>query len=493
MKNICIQLFIIVVLVIGLSSCQKEFQRVNTNPNNLEHADPTTLLSNILVQEFYNNAYIGWTLGNGIGQYMTFSQDYYNTATRYQPVTNEPYWDPMYEAARDANILYQQGQQLNNPFIQAVGLTLRSYAFAQLTECWGDIPLKQALQGESGLFTPAYDSQQVVYTDPTMGILPSLQRADSLLIIAKKGSISGDILYQADPVKWRKFVNALRLRYLIRISSKMNVAPSIQSIVQAGVLMADPTESASLSLPNTLPYNFPSLTERSGDYQVKFMNSTLYRVYAQTQDSFRMRIYFSPNALHAQETNFSFDHYGGMPLVVNATTDQINQASLFSAANFRSIGNPNVLKARIITYAEQQFALAEAALKGYISANAQSYYTSGVIGAFQELGLTVAQANSYLQNSSVIWNTNPDSALAQIITQKWILNINNGFEGWIEYRRTGYPAFDPGGSANLNGGLIPSRFLYPISESTINAKNYQAEIQKMGGKDNTNYKAWWER
>ena len=72
-------------------------------------------------------------------------------------------------------------------------------------------------------------------------------------------------------------------------------------------------------------------------------------------------------------------------------------------------------------------------------------------------------------------------------------NINNGFEGWIEYRRTGFPALNAGGSVNLNNGVIPSRFLYPTSEKNINAKNYNAEIQLMGGTEITTYKAWWEK
>jgi len=88
-------------------------------------------------------------------------------------------------------------------------------------------------------------------------------------------------------------------------------------------------------------------------------------------------------------------------------------------------------------------------------------------------------------------SNNPDTAMYQIILQKWLANINNGFEGWIEYKRTGYPYFSTGGSANLNQGKIPNRFLYPVSEATINANNYKTELQKMGGNDNTNYRAWW--
>ncbi|QOR75088.1 MAG: SusD/RagB family nutrient-binding outer membrane lipoprotein [Thermoflavifilum sp.] len=137
-----------------------------------------------------------------------------------------------------------------------------------------------------------------------------------------KGQISGDILYQNDPMKWRKLVNALRLRYLLRISGKADVRSAIQALVTEGVWMSDATESASIDLPTSLPYNFPSLTERSGDYQVKFMNSTLYTAFVQTQDSFRIRAYFAPNVLSTSQTSFSFSNYGGMPLVVNATTDR---------------------------------------------------------------------------------------------------------------------------------------------------------------------------
>jgi hypothetical protein len=175
-KNI--NLFTILVATLVLVSCTKELQRVNQNPNALETPDATTLLSNTIVSEFYNNANVVWTLGNGYDQYMTYSQSYYDQGTRYSPITNEPYWTAMYESARDANTLYSLGQQKNNPLLQAAALTLRSYAIAQLTDLWGDIPLTQALQGNKGIYTPKYDKQQIVYTNPQYGILSSLRKAD---------------------------------------------------------------------------------------------------------------------------------------------------------------------------------------------------------------------------------------------------------------------------------------------------------------------------
>lgn len=491
-KNINILILLSGIL---LASCSKELQKVNENPNALETPDATTLLSNTIVAEFYNNANVVWTLGNGYDQYMTYSQSYYDQGTRYSPITNEPYWTAMFEAARDANTLYSIGQQKNNALLQAAALTLRSYAFAQLTELWGDIPFTQALQGAQGIYTPKYDNQQTVYTDPALGILPSLRRADSLLKASPNGLLAGDLLYKSNTNSWRKFINALRLRYLLRISSKQDPSAEMQSIIADGALMQSASESATLQLPTVTPYNFVSLTERSGDFAVKYLNSTLYDVFNNTGDTSRLSAYFDPT-VNATPGAFSFSNYGGMPLVVDATTDQMHAASNFSHS-FTTGTNAALIKAKIITYAEQEFILSEAALKGYISggtAAANDYYDNGVKGAFQELGLSEDVATGYLSHAAVAFdNSSNQAALQQIITQKWIANINNGFEGWIEYRRTGFPDFQTGGSANLNKGVIPSRFLYPTSEQTINSTNYNTEIQSMGGTENTTYKAWWEQ
>lgn len=477
--------------LIGGTSCKKELERVNKNPNNLESVDPTTLLSNIEVSEFYNNASIAWSLGNGYNQYMTFSQDYYNHPTRYVPQSNEPYWDVLFENARDADLLYNSAVSTGNTGLQAIALTLRSYAFAQLTELWGDIPFKNALQGNEENFTPSYDNQQTVYTDDAMGVLPSLRRADSLMAAVTAITVNGDVLYSSSRTNWRGFINALRLRYLMRVSGKMNVAAEVQTIVSANALMSSTAGSAKLVLPTTIPYNFPSTSERSGDFAVKFMNSLLYNTYQATGDSLRIKAYFSYNSNSATQTGFNWSYYGGMPMVSgDASATLVSTSSVFNS-NFNAAGsgagataNSAVLNAHIITFAEQELLLAEAALNSYITGDAATYYNTGVTAAFTELGLT---PGAYLAHTGVAYT----GTLEQIITQKWLLNVNNAFEGWIEYRRTGYPAFATGGAANLNNGLIPNRFLYPDTEKSINAANYNAELKAMGGTETADYKAWW--
>lgn len=362
-----------------------------------------------------------------------------------------------------------------------------------MTELWGDIPFLNALQGNTGSYTPSYDNQQVVYTDPAQGILPSLRRADSLLKASPTGFVGGDMLFNSSATSWRRFINALRLRYLLRVSAKMDVKAEMQSIVTDGAIMQSAAQSAALALPTTTPYNFVSLTERTGDFAVKYMSSTLYNTFVNTGDTARISTYFAPTANAGNPSTFSFTNYGGMPLLVDATNAQASASSNFNAS-FTSGTNKNLIKARVITYAEQEFALAEAVVKGYITGNAATYYNAGVLGAYAEIGLDAATAANYLSHSSVAFdNSSAAASMNQIITQKWLANINNGFEGWIEFRRTGYPTLQTGGSANLNGGTIPTRFLYPVTEQTVNSANYNKEVQTMGGKEITTFKAWWEK
>lgn len=175
--------------------------------------------------------------------------------------------------------------------------------------------------------------------------------------------------------------------------------------------------------------------------------------------------------------------------MVDATSAQSSSSSNFNSS-FTSGSNKNLIKARVITYAEQEFILAEAALKGLISGNAEDYYNAGVTAAFSEIGL---DGSAYLTHSGVAFdNSSTTNALQQIITQKWVANINNGLEGWIEYKRTGFPNLDPGtGSVNLNGGNIALRFLYPTTEKSINSFNYETELKNMGGQETTVYRPWW--
>ena len=142
------------------------------------------------------------------------------------------------------------------------------------------------------------------------------------------------------------------------------------------------------------------------------------------------------------------------------------------------------LDANYMTAWETQLLLAEAATKGFITQDAQAFYENGVTQAF-EYWQTDLPAN-YLTTTAAFDSTN---ALEQIITQKWIANTINGYEGWIEYRRTGFPNL-PAVSASLNNGLIPVRMPYPAEEATLNTVNYNQAAQATNG-NSINVPVWW--
>ncbi|WP_295655709.1 SusD/RagB family nutrient-binding outer membrane lipoprotein [uncultured Mucilaginibacter sp.] len=326
---------------------------------------------------------------------------------------------------------------------------------------------------------------------PKYPVLPSLRAADSLLK-SSTAAITGDLVYAGDKTKWRKFCNGLRLRYLLRSSSKLSSAGSeMQKIVTDGTIFQNASEGAELTLPSSVPYAFPSITERSGDYAIKYCNTLLYNFFVNTGDQQRLSLLFAKNVTNQIASGFNFSYYGGMPIVSDANTSQVNSSSGFNNTIFLSNPSSIVLKSRIITYQEVQFILAEASLKGLITGTPATYYNNGVLGAYADYGIDATSAAAYLANPNVVYN--PLNALNQIVTQKWVGNFDVGFEGWIEYRRTGIPAFDAT-SANLNGGKISTRFLYPPDEQTINTANYQAELKiQGGGAESTIYKAWWEK
>ena len=95
--------------------------------------------------------------------------------------------------------------------------------------------------------------------------------------------------------------------------------------------------------------------------------------------------------------------------------------------------------------------------------------------------------DTYLAGPAALAN---GDALQQIITQKWIANTINGYEGWIEFRRTGFPQLRTI-SASLNNDVIPVRMPYPAEEQALNAENYEAAAANTN--DNSiNAPVWWD-
>lgn len=96
----------------------------------------------------------------------------------------------------------------------------------------------------------------------------------------------------------------------------------------------------------------------------------------------------------------------------------------------------------------------------------------------------------YLSTGPAAYGLNGSDEIAQIIRQKWLANIINGYEGWIEWRRTGWPELLPV-AASLNNGLIPVRMPYPSSEAALNPVGFESAAAATQG-NSINAPVWWD-
>lgn len=77
----------------------------------------------------------------------------------------------------------------------------------------------------------------------------------------------------------------------------------------------------------------------------------------------------------------------------------------------------------------------------------------------------------------------------KIGSQKWIAMFNNGYEGWTTWR-----LFDLELDGPVVDGValdIPTRFLYPVSEATLNGSQYDSAASAIGG-DTKTTKLFWD-
>jgi hypothetical protein len=109
----------------------------------------------------------------------------------------------------------------------------------------------------------------------------------------------------------------------------------------------------------------------------------------------------------------------------------------------------------------------------------------------QFYGIAQADIDSFLTNSNVVYKGNTTMGLNQILTQKYVAFFNNsGIEAYCNFRRTGIPSFDIG-PANKNGGKIPLRWKYPVSEFENNTTNVNAALgSQYSGSDDINATMW---
>lgn len=475
-----IQYILSVFGLLVITSCTKDFEEINTNPNSPSTVQPSLLLRQVIYDFGENMSYEGFVAGDLLAQHRTALD--FNLFDRHDlksPQLGGNPWPVFYINLRDNEIILNQARTTEtNAVYEGPALILKAYMAAGLTDLFGDVPYFEAFNGIEGTVTPSYDNQEDIYLNEN-GILDNLDKGITAIEAYNDViPLEGDILFNGNLQAWIKFANALKIKYLLRISDKVDVAEDLQTIFDEGNYIATNAENAIFNFTNTDPNSFRLAQLRIGDFNNFVLSETMETILNDLNDP-RLATLFRPFA------NSTTNEFNGLLNGIDASSTSIALAdySLASAA-FRE--DTSTLDANFITAWEVHFALAEAAERGYITADAQTLYNTGVTQAFEYWNTDLPE--NYLTGPAAYnaFGTNP---IEQIITQKWIANIINGYEGWVEYRRTGFPELQTI-SASLNNDLIPIRMPYPAEEEALNAENYSVAAANTNN-NSINVPVWW--
>ncbi|MCI5080167.1 MAG: SusD/RagB family nutrient-binding outer membrane lipoprotein [Saprospiraceae bacterium] len=474
---------ILAFFILATAACTEDFQEINTNPNAPVDVQPGLLLRNVIFDYGEQMSYEGFVAGNLLGQMFTaIDFNLFDRHSLTEPQLGGNPWDILYVNLRDNEIILDKSRE-NAAFAVYEGpaLVLKAYMTAALTDIYGDVPYSEALNGKEGNTTPVFDAQEDIYLSEN-GILDNLDKA----IIAMKNyqgvtPLEGDLFYQGNLENWVKLANSLKIKALMRISAQQDVATELQAIYDSGEFIQSATDNAVFDFSASPPNNFRISTLRVGDFNLFIMSETIQEILTELEDP-RQEVFFRP----ATSAEFA-GQYRGLLNGPDASQLSISVADYsLTGAVFRE--NAGALDANFMTSWEVHFLLAEAAEKGLISADAKALYETGVAQAFDYWN-TALPAN-YLTEGAAAYKLNGADPIEQIITQKWLASLVNGYEGWIEFRRTGFPQLKTI-SASLNNDLIPVRMPYPTSEDALNNANFMQAAAATDG-NSVNAKVWWD-
>ncbi len=259
---------------------------------------------------------------------------------------------------------------------------LKAFLFWQTTDRWGDIPYSQALKGASN-FTPKYDLQEEIYFD----MIKELKEAAAGFDIG--APIKGDIIYNGNMDKWKKFANSLRLIMAVRMTKAYPAAGGKAALAAAeavnapGGLITSNADNFTLVFPGGFFKNpwFATYEARDDYAESKTLGDVLNGLGDTRQSKYGTNSVTFPYGL-TRDLAVSFSNSVG------------NGQSRVLAASMRADNSPVF----ILPAATVLLARAEAYERTWITgpSSAEADYNAAVAASFEQWGVTGVQLGGRL-------------------------------------------------------------------------------------------------
>ncbi len=511
--------------------------------------------------QYLQRDYIDWQSPN------TFVWSPKDFSTYYAPIGDD-YCSPLVNSQYIYDNAQYEALEDNQKFYTAVGQIMRSFWYGHFTSLYGDIPYSEAMKASDGNYTPVYDNQKDIF----VGILDDLKSANELLsgVSSVDGASSADLMFGGDVLKWRKFANSLRLRFLLRLSEKLSemssagvdVKTEFSTIVGNSTtypVLASNDDNAFIPYVGSTsdnswyggPLNWTNRSEfyrrkpcatfvdelressdprlttfiRPVDAQLKISDET--PTYQMLSDGQIIRNV--PSSTSGIEDINTYRYVGLPPAMQDP-----NLYNLASSTDFNAISslNPDIyvdlaanshvsyladiyaensnslVNAVFMSYAELNFILAEARMKGWISTNTTvGYLKTAVASSLAQYDISDGSLTVYDQTtdeiiafdeSAFLENlenefedaTSDTEKLTLLMTQKWLACFMTP-EFWFDWRRTGVPDFGSNLIAASNGSKIPVRYIYGDEEKILNETNVTDAITRLDPATDDQWSKMW--
>lgn len=513
------------LLVMGTSffSCKKDFDKINTDPIGVPKVTADKLLAPTLTNVLSANLIRNRSINNELMQVSVSTVDEVLEGRIYRydirRTLSDAMWNSWYSELtniKDINTIASNPDSVNKSY-QGISRIAEAWTMQLLTDTYGDVPYTQANQGRAGLLEPAFDKQKDIY----MSLLNKLEEANTLLTANETIEANSDPVYNGDISKWRRFGNSLYLRLLLRISGKAEASAQaiakIKEIVDTNPakypIMDNNTHTAKIlwngTNSSTALYSSPFMVSvRPADFRTPAIVDFFINNLTSWGDP-RINPAYGKNNINRWGIAAGVAGYVGIPSAYPIGSGApLKQAYFYSDAQS---GSPLSLQTdpytgMIMSVAEVDFILAEAAARGWINGTGDTYYYKGIADGINYWIPTLyatgdgAAVRDYALKGDFNWNNalpldnkavGSNSKLELIHLQKYYALFLVDFQQWFEYRRTGHPLL-PKGSSLLNGGKMPVRLYYPILAQSTNPTNYK-NVLAAQGPDDVNTLMWWQK
>ncbi|WP_333864816.1 SusD/RagB family nutrient-binding outer membrane lipoprotein [Sphingobacterium sp.] len=496
-KNLFKNTFIFgLIAATGLSSCTKDFERINTPPTSVTSVDPSLLIARILRDgtfqesgELPNNKFGSWIQHWAGGPVVPVS--------RYFEGPENLIWSQHYTLLRNiVQIKQELSGKEDTPEGRsklAIAELYEVYLYQRLTDLFGDIPYFEVTKSSKDINrTPKFDKQEEIY--------PALvQKVDAAIVKLTSGDLSygtSDFFYKGSIDKWKKFGNSLKLKLGMRMryaNPSLAQKTVTEAMTSAIGLFSSNSDNAAVPTYNDAQAENqnPILRQMTtGSADLRYLANTLVDKLKEYNDP-RLPLLAEPVNINGTTT------YQGIG--VSLTDNQLSQLirANYSTANkstwFSLTFAP--IPSYAFTYSDICFYKAEAALLGWgaTSANVQTFFTEGVKAALALPPYNLTTIPTAYEPMLTLNGLTDEQKMEKIATQKWIHLFGRDMEAFAEWRRTGYPRLTAGPNLGSTNGQIPRRAIYSSEEAELNAANLKEATARMTNGDSFLSKVWWDK